>query len=234
MRGAVLALVACAACAHVGVRGDPAAAAPIELAYTLELVSAGSGAGSGASVPEVRITVACAGSASGETRFALGESWGGVDHPEAEIHDLVARDDAGHSLRVDHARDTAVWIVTHARGEHVTLSYAVVATQAVEPSTDHRPVVQAGLVHLIGPTVLVYPEPLADGTPHHVRVARVHRGRLAFRIVVRHGCGDRRVARGLRVSRGGVRRRAGPARAPPAGAGWRARGRARQSLRLHR
>ena len=185
-------------------------------------------------MPHVRITQWRAqGAAGSDGRSRSATAWGGVDHPGAEIHDVIARDDAGQLLPIDHAAGAATWIVHHARGEHVTLSYAVVAQQAVEPSTNHRPVVRVtGLVHLIGVTVLAYPGPLADGAHRvRVRVAQVRGGRLAGR--ARRMAPSRRSTRALEISdfREAVFVAApDPARGAAAGAGQQARGRARQQV----
>lgn len=110
------------------------------------------------------------GASDGATELALDAGWGGTDPEARDIAALTVRSEQGVALAVER-EGASRWLVHHAPGARLRVSYRIEpnAHQAdASPNVHYRPILNAGLFHLIGDVGLVRPLQLGDETPVHV------------------------------------------------------------------
>jgi len=109
---------------------------------------------------ELTVSLKTEGTTEGKTVFAVDETWGGAAAVADQVRDFRARSSSGQFLAVDRPEPTR-WVVTHAPGEQIAISYALSGESSDERSR-HRylPVVGDELILLVGHTALVRPEAL--------------------------------------------------------------------------
>jgi predicted metalloprotease with PDZ domain len=123
----------------------------------------------------VAITTVLRGSADGTSRLSL-PRWGGVEHPEREVHGFGVTADDGSPLPTSHDPETG-WVVEHAPGTVLHVHYVLASAQydvTSEAQSYYRPIIGPSLFHLIGQSGLLYPEWVPESTP--VRIAVHWRG----------------------------------------------------------
>ena len=106
----------------------------------------------------LQVDLKFSGSASGETRLSMPDSWGPEENLGALVSDLVVRSATGDELTV--LRDGSDMTITHAPGQALSVSYTVKQDYDGEPAwgaqrvPGMRPVLQTGFATVIGHTVL--------------------------------------------------------------------------------
>ncbi len=163
LRSALL-IVLAIGCGHAAQRtaAVPTAAAKVDVAYTLTLVHTPS--------TMVRVDVETTGDPGGVTTFDLGDGWGGVEHPENEVHDFTARVTGGAPLVVTHDAGHR-WVVNHAPSQRVTATYYLTSSRQAlgsDASPAYRAITSDHLIHLIGQNALVVPQHLASAATLHL------------------------------------------------------------------
>ncbi len=160
---ALLSLALLSGCALTPGEPEPApAAAPEDVRYTIELASAR---------PLVRIHVDCTGDSDGETELAVEEPGGGVAEPGKDL-ELVGASAAGQALACERLA-TWRWRVRHARGLRITATFELGSTPHradPDPRIYYQPILEPGLLHLIGSNALPAPEHLDPGEERAIRL----------------------------------------------------------------
>ncbi len=159
--------------------GEPAA-----LHYSLELVRT--------PFMMVKVILQTRGAADGKTLFDAGESWGGVERPEDEVHGLAVRGEDGRAVAVEHPAGHT-WIARHSPGERLTLSYFLVSTRQdfnADSETHYRALIEENLVHLIGETSLIFPAHLDDQTKRRIGLRWSGFAESGWRVVSSFGPGN--------------------------------------------
>jgi len=132
--------------------------APKPAAAEMQYVLAGNPEGGAA----LDITLTTAGKSDGKTAFAIDDAWGGAGDIADQIRGLRVRDSSGRRLAVERPEPHR-WVVTHAPGERLILSYSLQGASEDDRGR-HRylPVVQKDLILLIGHSAFVRPEDFPD------------------------------------------------------------------------
>lgn len=132
-----------------------AAASPIPITLRLERLDAEQG---------LSLSLRTRGDSDGRTTFANEDQWADVRDARRLIRDLRVEDEGGRALSV--SQDASGWTVRHAPGQPLTVRYRIAPSGAsvlgAEPMAVHRPIVQAGMLHLVGHTALVLPTGARD------------------------------------------------------------------------
>lgn len=132
-----------------------AAASPIPIALRLERLDAEQG---------LSLSLRTRGDSDGRTTFANEDQWADVRDARRLIRDLRVEDGSGRALSV--SQDASGWTVRHAPGQPLTVRYRIApsgpSVLGAEPMAVHRPIVQAGMLHLVGHTALVLPTGARD------------------------------------------------------------------------
>ncbi len=119
----------------------------------------------------VRISLALRGDADGATELEL-EDWGGIEDPGAELELARAASDRGASLASERL-DTGLWTIHHAPGESLRVDFDLGPTNrrvTTEPREYYRPILEPGLLHLIGSNSLPAPKHMAATQERSIRL----------------------------------------------------------------
>ncbi len=131
-----------AACAARSGIGAPPAEAGVR--YRIELVDP--------RLPRLHLSVELPGDADGQSELALDDGWGGVTGAGADLELVEARTLDGQPLE-SHRESPSSWIVRHAPGASLVATFALGPTEhrgRLGGSEHYLPIVEPGLVHLIG------------------------------------------------------------------------------------
>jgi predicted metalloprotease with PDZ domain len=175
LRGFIVLLAAAVAggCASApGSREAPPRGDESSLVYRLELVDP--------DLPRVRIGVAVQGDADGMSEFEL-ENWGGIEDAGSELELAFAREADGAALEAHRAR-SGLWIVHHEPRAPLWIAFDLAPTErraTSEPQSYYRPILEPGLLHLIGTNALP--------APRHVEPSQARAIRLEWRGFERAG-----------------------------------------------
>jgi len=163
----------------------PAPSALPRLAYTVSVEPAG-----GHAPPRVRIAVAFAGDADGQTAIRLPWEWGGQDRLDGAIRNLAVEP---ASARLADTAEPNVKTITHAPRAALRVAYELVQESPGPPpagrGAGYRPIVQPDYIHWIGHGAWVVP---AWGDATRARITIEWKGIPAsWTIANSHGEGQR-------------------------------------------
>jgi len=209
IRRARIAPLLCAACI-VGCRTPPApppapaeplAAQPVARAepvrYTLELLDP--------DAPLVAIHVEARGDADGESEFTLDEGWAGLAESGKDL-ELVEARGAGDALASERV-NSFTWRVRHAPGEALSLIFELGATAhagSSGPPEYYLPILQPGLLQLLGAQALPAPTHLDFGATRPIALAWRGFAEAGWRTISSFGTGDLECERALDAFRHAV------------------------------
>lgn len=168
------------------VASAPAAqeAAETPIAYVLELVEP--------EAPLVAIHVEVDGDADGSSAFTLAEGWAGISEAGRELELVEARGatDVLEATRLN----TYAWNVRHAPGERLTLTFELQPTRHranTGPPGYYRPILERGLLHVLGAQGLPAPEHLDGGRERSITLEWRGFEEQGWRVASSFGTGPR-------------------------------------------
>ncbi len=135
-----------------------------DLCIRLELIDPSS--------PRLHFVLELDGDDDGQSDLALEQGWGGVRQAGADLELLEARDLDG-ALLESHRNGPASWSVVHAPGARLVATFALGPTEHRErlgESEHYLPIVEPGLIHLIGANALPAPRHLDPSAPRGIQL----------------------------------------------------------------
>ncbi len=161
----VLLFAASVGCGALQESLPPALPQPEEpsITYRLELVDPAR--------PLVRIELVLRGDEDGETELEL-EDWGGIEDAGAELELSRTESDTGEGLASERL-DTGLWRIRHVTGESLRIAFDLGPTRrrtSAEPREYYRPILEPGLLHLIGSNALPAPKHMAATQERSIRL----------------------------------------------------------------
>ncbi len=121
--------------------------------------------------PLVRIALEVPGDPDGESEFVI-EDWGGTEDAGSELELAFARDAHGAPLATARA-NSGLWTVRHAPGAILSVAFDLAPTRrraVPEPRSYYRPILEPGLLHLIGTNALPAPRHLEANQERTIRL----------------------------------------------------------------
>jgi predicted metalloprotease with PDZ domain len=140
----------------------PTRAEPVR--YALELLEP--------ETPFVGIGVEVTGDADGTSEFALAEGWAGIAEAGADLELVEAR--GAHDVLESERLATYRWSVRHAPGEALSLTFELRPTRhraSSGPPEYYLPILEPGLLHVLGAQALPAPEHLDGGEERAITLA---------------------------------------------------------------
>jgi predicted metalloprotease with PDZ domain len=160
-------------------------AAPAEerVRYTLELLDP--------EQPLVGITIEVRGDSDGESEFGLSEGWAGIAESGKDLELVEAR--GARDVLASERPESFTWRVRHAPGEPLALVFELGPTKHranPSPPEYYLPILEPGLLHLIGAQALPAPSHLDGGRARPIELAWRGFGLAGWRTISSFGTGD--------------------------------------------